>query len=443
MNFYRILKEGEGTTVEFNESMGENVFKTVSAFSNTDGGILFCGISDKGDILGFDCSQKPVRIITNKILDKMGIHPNISCFEFDGKKVLRIDVEKSYNPISYNGKYYKRVGTTTTGMLGDELRDFFLKESNWDGLTNDYSLDEIDEEALRRFIRRAVSKGRLVADDAADLSDLLLKINLLVEGKLTNAAIVLFGKDPQKYFTNALVRVLKFKNGVSISDRRVKGNLFRQAEEAEEAIKNSLNVKFEIKGKLTRDEVWDYPLDAIREALINSIVHRDYFKYGIQTQIKIFDDKIWFFNPGELFGGMTIEKLTQLHPSSTRNPLIAEMFFKAGLVEVHGSGIRQMMKSLKNAGLPEPDFKEEFAGFSVYMMKNVYTKEYLESIGLNRSQIQAVSYMQEHGSLTMSDFLRISPGISERTLRRYLVDLLDKKLIIAVGEKKGRKYELL
>ena len=97
MNFYRILKEGEGTTVEFNESMGENVFKTVSAFSNTDGGILFCGISDKGDILGFDCSQKPVRIITNKILDKMGIHPNISCFEFDGKKVLRIDVEKSSN----------------------------------------------------------------------------------------------------------------------------------------------------------------------------------------------------------------------------------------------------------------------------------------------------------------------------------------------------------
>jgi len=442
MNFSRILKEGEGTTVEFKESMRENGFKTVSAFSNTSGGTLFCGVSDKGDIVGFDCSEKPVRTITNKIMDKMGIHPSISCFEFEGKKILRINVEKSLNPISYNGKYYKRVGSTTTGILGDELRDFFLVGSNWDGLTNDYSLDEIDEDAVRRFIRRAVEKGRLVADDTADLSEILLKINLLVEGKLTNAAIVLFGKDPQKYFTNALVRVLKFKNEVSVSDRRVTGNLFRQAEEAEEAIKNSLNVKFEIKGKLTRDEIWDYPLEAIREALINSIVHRDYFKYGIQTQIKIFDDKIWFFNPGELFGGMTIEKLTQPHPSSTRNPLIAEMFFKAGLVEVHGSGIRQMMKSLKSAGLPEPDFKEEFAGFSVYMMKNVYDKEYLQSIGLNRSQIQAVSYIQEHGSLTMSDFLRISPGINERTLRRYLVDLVDKKLIIAVGEKKGRRYEL-
>jgi ATP-dependent DNA helicase RecG len=100
------------------------------------------------------------------------------------------------------------------------------------------------------------------------------------------------------------------------------------------------------------------------------------------------------------------------------------------------------MKSLKDAGLPEPEFKEEFAGFSVYMMKNVYDREYLENLGLNRSQIQAVFYMKEHGSLAMSDFARISPGINERTLRRYLADLVDKKLIIAIGEKKGRRYEL-
>jgi ATP-dependent DNA helicase RecG len=442
MNFNRILEEGEGTTVEFRESMGETGFKTISAFSNTHGGTLFCGISNTNNIVSFNCSEEPVRTINHKIINKMGIKPSISSFDWEGKKILRIDVDKSPNPISYNGKYYKRVGRTTTGILGDELRDLFLRGSNWDGMTNDYSLDEIDRESLLRFTRRAVSKGRLVADDTEDISEILHKLNLLVDSKLTNAAIVLFGRDPQKYFTNALVRVLKFKDEVSVSDRRVTGNLFQQVEEAGEAIKNSINVKFEIKGKLTRDEVWDYPLKAIREALINSIVHRDYFKYGIQTQIKIFDDKIWFFNPGELFGGMTIQKLKQLHPSSTRNPLIAEIFFKAGLVEVHGSGIHQIIKSLKNAGLPEPEFKEEFAGFSVYMMRNVYDKEYLVSLGLNRSQIQAVSYMQEHGSLTMSDFLRISPGINERTLRRYLADLVDKKLIMAIGEKKGRHYEL-
>lgn len=442
MNFNEILQEGEGITVEFRKSMDENGFKTVSAFSNTQGGTLLCGVSNTGDIAGFNCSDESVHTITNKIINKMGINPSISLLDWEGKKILRIDVDKSPNPISYNGKYYKRVQSETTGILYDELRDLFLRGSNWDGLTNEYGLDEIDTESLLRFTRRAVKKGRLVADDTEDISEILLKLNLLVDGKLTNAAILLFGRDPQKYFTNAMVRVLRLKDEVSVSDRRITGNLFQQVEEAGEAIKNSINVKFEIKGKLTREEVWDYPLKAIREALINSIVHRDYFKYGIQTQIKIFDDKIWFFNPGELFGGMTIQKLKQLHPSSTRNPLIAEIFFKAGLVEVHGSGIHQIMKSLKNAGLPEPEFKEEFAGFSVYMMKNVYDKEYLLSLGLNRSQIQAVSYMQEHGSLTMSDFLRISPGINERTLRRYLADLVDKKLILAIGEKKGRRYEL-
>jgi ATP-dependent DNA helicase RecG len=442
MNFSRILQDEKQNGVEFTESMNENAFCTISAFSNTDGGTLFCGVKSKRNVTGFDCSEKKIHLLTTKIIDKMGISPIITCFNWEDKTILRIDVKKSPNPISYNGRYYKRIHNKNTRISGDQLQEFFLTGTNWDGMTNDYSIEEIDEESLRKFTRKAVRRGRLIADDKEEVPEILLKLNLLVDGRLTNAAIILFGRDPQKYFTNALIRVLRFKDDVNIYDRRVTGNLFQQAEEAEEAIKNSINVKFEIKGKLTREEVWDYPLKAIREALINSIVHRDYFKFQVQTQIKIFDDQIWFFNPGELFGGLTIEKLQTPHPSSTRNPLIAEMFFKAGLVEVHGSGIPQMMKSLENAGLPEPDFKEEFAGFSVYLLKNVYDKEYLKSLGLNHSQIQAVSHIQEHGSLTMSDFLRISPGINERTLRRYLADLVDKKLIIAIGEKKGRKYEL-
>lgn len=442
MNFSRMLQEEKQNGVEFTESMDENVFSTISAFSNTDGGTLFYGVKNKKHITGFDCSDKNIQPLTTKIIDKMGITPTITCFNWEDKTILRIDVKKSPNPISYNGRYYKRIRNKNTRISGDQLKEFFLTGTNWDGMTNDYNIEEIDEESLRKFTKKAVRRGRLIADDKAEVPEILKKLNLLVDGRLTNAAIILFGRDPQKYFTNAMIRVLRFKDDINIYDRRVTGNLFQQAEEAEEAIKNSINVKFEIKGKLTREEVWDYPLKAIREALINSIVHRDYFKFQVQTQIKIFDDQIWFFNPGELFGGLTIEKLQIPHPSSTRNPLIAEMFFKAGLVEVHGSGIPQMMKSLKNAGLPEPDFKEEFAGFSVYMLKNVYDKEYLKSLGLNRSQIQAVSHIQEYGSLTMSDFLRISPGINERTLRRYLADLVDKKLIIAIGEKKGRRYEL-
>jgi ATP-dependent DNA helicase RecG len=441
MNFSKILGFGEGTTVEFKESMNEKGYKTISAFSNTDGGLLFCGVSDNGNIVGFDCSDEPVRNITTKIMHKMSIHPSVNCFEWDGKKILKIDIDKSMNPISYNGRYYKRVGSNTTKMLDDELKEFLLRGTNWDGLTGDYSLDEIDDETVKKFMRMAVNIGRL-PDDTDDVSEILLRLNLLIDDKLTNAAIILFGKNPQKYFINALVRVLRLKDDISISDRAITGNLFNQVEEAEQAIKNSINVKYEIKGKLTRDEIWEYPLEAIREALLNSIIHRDYFNYGVQTQIKIFDDYIWFFNTGGLFGGLTIDELKRPHPSKTRNPLIADVFSKAGLVEVYGSGIGRMLNSLNDTGLPEPEFSEEFGGFSLYMRKDIYDKEYLKGLGLNDSQIKVIFFLKEHKFITISDFSRISPDVNERTLRRYLSDLIDKDLIIPIGEKRGRKYEL-
>jgi ATP-dependent DNA helicase RecG len=443
MNFSSILKDGEGTNVEFKEVMNENGYKTISAFSNTTGGSLFCGVTDDGDIVGFDCSDEPVRTITNRIVDKMGIHPVMSCFEWEGKTILMIEVEKSSNPISFNGKYYKRVGTTTTGILGDELREFFLRGSNWDGLTNDYSLDEIDEESVKKFVASAVKTGRMPADETDDISEILLRLNLLIDGKLTNAAIILFGKNPQKYFTNALVRVIKFKDDISISDRIIKGNLFNQVKEAEQAIKNLIYVEYKIKDELTREDIWDYPLDAIREALLNSIVHRDYFKYVIQTQIKISEDQIWFFNPGGLFGGLTVEELKLPHPSHTRNPLIADIFSKSGLVEVYGSGIGRMLNSLKEVGLPEPDFKEEFGGFSLYMFKD-YHEDSLRGLGLNERQIKAMVYLYKEGSISTNEYSQlIIPMKSVGTLKRDLNDLVSKNLVEKVGPKKTRRYELI
>lgn len=279
-------------------------------------------------------------------------------------------------------------------------------------------------------------------DGITDISEILTTLDLLIDDKLTNAALILFGKNPQKYFTNAVVRVLKYKNDISISDSTVKGNLFKQIEEAEKAIKNSINVVYKIEGKLTREETWDYPLDSLREALANSITHRDYFNYGIQTQIKIHEDYIWFFNPGGLFGGMTIEKLKLPHPSATRNPLIADIFFRAGIVEVQGSGMKRMLTSLKEAGLPEPNFIEEFDGFSVYMFKG-YTEEMLKEIGLNERQIKAMSHISKKGSISIKEYLELIPEKSRGTLKRDLSDLVDRKLVKPVGAQKNRKYELV
>jgi len=347
MSISKIIKNGENTTVEFKESMNDSAYKTISAFANTEGGILLCGVSDDGDIVGAECSDQVIRNIIDRIAN-MEIYPSISPIEEKGEKILEIGIEKSYRPISYRGRYYKRVGNTTREMQGEELITFFQQWSSWDTLTGDYNINEIDKETFNKFIRLAVNSGRLPEDKNESLIETLRRLRLIKDEKLTNAAIMLFGKNPQKYFINAVVRVGKFKDEITIvGDTLVEGNLFQQVEMAEKAIKSNINVRYEIEG-LVRKDIWDYPLEAIREALMNAIVHRDYFKNNVQIQIKIFDDRIWVFNIGGLPAGITIEQLKDVHTSVPRNSLIVHVFYLAGLIEELGSGIKRMMNSLNN-----------------------------------------------------------------------------------------------
>jgi len=445
MNIDEILKSTENNTVEFKEEINESTFKTISAFANKDGGIIYIGISDKKEIKGFEYTNSMLGDLTNKIVNMLGVHPQIDYIKVNKKDVLQIKIKKSTLPVSYKGKYYTRVGNTTREMQGEELRSFFIKGTNWDGLTGNYSTDEIDTETVRKFMRMASRNGRLkTADENEDIKTILKKLKLILNGKLTNGAIMLFGKNPQKYFINALVRVGRFKDETTIiGDRRIEGNLFKQIEEAEEAIKNFINVRYEITGEqLTRKNIWDYPLEAIREALLNAVIHRDYFKYNVQTQIKIFNDWIWFFNIGGLPEGITLEQLKTTHPSVARNPLIVHTFYLAGLIEEYGSGIGRIMGSLKEANLPEPEFKEEFAGFSLYMRKDYYTEERLKEIGLNERQIKAVTYVKEKGQITNKEYQKCC-NTSNRTATRDLSDLVSKQIFTQVGVTgKGTVYIL-
>lgn len=442
MNLNEIMKIEESSTIEFKELVNDSVFKSLSAFSNTNGGLLYIGISDQKEVMGFDCSNRSIEEMTSRIINKLGIHPQIDCIEVNGKHVLKVEVKKSTLPISYEGRYYKRVGNTTREMQGEELRTFFTKGNNWDGLTGDYSLEEIDAETVRKFVRMAVISGRLrKTDEEDDIKTTLEKLKLIIDGKLTNGAIMLFGKQPQNRFINAVVRIGKFKDETTIiGDRYIEGNLFKQVEEALESIKNFINVRYEITGeKLTRENIWDYPLEAIRESLLNSVIHRDYFRYNVQTQIKVFDDKIWFFNIGGLPEGITLKQLKSPHPSVARNPLIVHVFYLAGLIEEYGSGIGRILKSTNEAGIPEPEFKEEFGGFSVYLRKEAISEEELRKTGLNERQVKAVMYVKEKGKITNKEYR----GMFDITDRMALIDLSDicaKNIFERIG-KTGRNIE--
>jgi len=437
------ISNNESQTIELKKKYGDKTLQTLSAFANTEGGAVIIGVNDDKSIIGIDYTNKDIEKFTEQIVNKLGVHPRIRIKDVSGKPVLIIEVQKSNIPISLDGKYYKRVGNTTREMKAEELKDFFIKDSNWDSLTNDYSISEIDNNTVKRFITMAIKAGRLKTfDEKENTIHILERLKLIINGKLTNAAILLFGKEPQKYFINANVRVLRLKDDIiSIGDRLIEGNLFNQAEEAEEAIKNFINVRYEITGKLQRDSIWDYPLDSVREMLLNALIHRDYFKHNVQTQIKIFDDYFWCNNVGGLPQGITLEQLKSVHRSVPRNPLIMDIFYRAGLVEEYGSGTERMIRGCIESNLPEPEFKEEFGGFSVYFRKDNYTPEKLKKLGLNERQVKAVLYLKEKGKIANKDY-QVLNNTTRETSKRDLEDLRNKGILNRFGVGRNINYKL-
>jgi len=433
----------ETQNIEYKERFNDRVLETLCGLANTKGGTLYIGISDNGQVVGVNVNNEIIRTLTEKITSKLGIHPEIKVENREGKNIIKISLKSSQIPISFNGKYYERVGNTTREMSTTRLKEFLLKGTNWDGLINEKAdFDEIDEETVRLFIRKARDIGRLTMfEEKSNIKTIFEHLRLSTKGKLTNAGLILFGKGPQKYFINATLRIVRLKNQTTIiGDQLISGNLLKQVYGGEEAIKNFINVKYEIRG-IERKEIWDYPLTAIREALMNALIHRDYFKSNVQTQVKIFDDYIWFYNIGGLPEGITLEDLKRPHSSVPRNPLIVHIFYLVGLIEEVGSGIGRIIDSLKSQRLPEPEFKEEMGGFSVRFYKDIYTEENLKKIGLNERQIKAVMYVKEKGRITNKGYQEIN-AVSNKTAYFELSDLIKRGIFVNIGSGRMLAYTM-
>jgi len=433
----------ETENMEFKEKWTDDSLKTICAFANTSGGELIIGVSDKGKIVGVKDTEKLIRDLPNKIRDKLKITPSISVEEKEGKEILHIKIFPSSIPVSYEGKFYIRSGSTTQELKDTELAYFLLEKmgKTWDSLSSGFDISEIDFSTIEMF--KNLAKNRIPSIKEFDsVEKIFLNLKLFDENKkITNAGILLFGKEPQKRFISATVRVGRFKNSTHIVDTVViEGNLFKQVEEVMNAIKKHLNVKFEIKG-VARQDVWDYPLGALREAVINALIHRDYLSPA-EIQIKIYDDRIWIWNPGKLPPQIKLEELKKEHSSYPRNPLIANAFYLAGFIERWGSGTERMVQLCMEQGLPEPEYKEEFGGFSVYFYKDIYTEENLRKMGLNERQIRAVMYVKQKGKITNKEYQMIN-GIKERMATLELNQLVERGIFRRVGTTgKGTFYAI-
>jgi len=431
----------ESQNIEFKKNWRDEYLKTVCAFANSSGGMFYLGVANDGSPVGLKNIENLMESLPHKIKNHLNIIPSVKVENIEGKNVLKIEVGPSDVPISYKGRFYIRSGSTTQEVSGTELIRFIMKRQklSWDILPSEAGLEDVDRETVEEF--KQMAKRRLSISDRDSVRKILENLELLQNGKLTNAGILLFGKNPQRYIISSVARVGRFKSPIDILDTvEVKENLFKQVEGLMEAIKKHLNVRFEIKG-LERKDMWDYPLEAVREACINALIHRDYMDTA-DIQIKIYDDHIWFWNPGKLPEGITVEMLRGEHLSKPRNKLLAMVFYYAGLIEKWGTGTKRMVELCKTQGLPEPEFKEFGYGFSVIFWKDIYNETHLRKLGLNERQIKAVMYVKEKGWITVSEFKSLVPDVAEKTLYRELKDLVEKKVLVEKGEKKGRKYVL-
>ena len=360
--------------LELKESFGVECIETACAFTNAQGGFIVIGVDNDGNPSKHQLRGEGLRDYENKI--STATEPSVAVdaekVEFRGREVVVLRViENPLKPVAYKGRCYIRKGSVNHQMTPTEIAECHLKST---GASMDAvfvpgaTKDDLDMEAVRKYMRRSVEKKRRSYSEDEDPWEVLLKLEWVKsETEITRAAYLMFAKDTQRKFSQAIVHSGAFRaDGALIVDALdSKGNIQDQIDDAMAFIKRNIHCALVITpGKVDHDPMWDYPLEAVRETLANALCHRDYgAPYDIQ--VKIFEDSLCISSPGQLPFDMPMEFLMKpTHPSRPRNKIIAQAFFDMGIIERYGSGIKRIKGDCDKNGNPYPEWNDRYGEFA-------------------------------------------------------------------------------
>jgi len=454
------MKFEESETLEFKKStseLKEAVISIGAILNKHQKGKLYFGIKNDGTVIGQGIGKKTLRDISKTISDHIEpkIYPKINKEKIKDKDCVVIEFSGNNIPYYAYGRAYKRVADEDRLMSAKEVEKLILEKNKdklmWDKeICKDASLDDIDKEKVKWFLRKAKEERNFDIDPRTSVKEALKRLRLIKSEKLTNAAILLFGKDPQKFFLQARIRCARFKGTTAvdfIDMKLIDENIIGQLDKAENFILSHIKKAAKIV-MFKREEAWEYPPDALREAIVNALCHRDYSISG-NIKIAIFDDRIEISNPGQLPEPLTPSMLKKKHDSILRNPLIANSFFLIRNVEQWGKGTNKIVKWCVEHGLKEPDFEEIGGGFEVtfYAPEDILKlipekgKIDLKGLGLNERQISALAVMVNEGKkFTNKEYCSLF-NVSRQTATRDLSYLVDKNMILEKGKGRGVYYE--
>lgn len=445
-----MISKGESQKIEFKESLKlkDEIGKVTSAFANTNPGKIFIGIKDSGEIIGVQIGKRTLENLANYLKRNTDpqIYPLMNVEIIKGKELVVVDVKESKEkPVFFKGTAYKRIGRSSHELVSSEIRKL-AKESGyektyWDEqICERATVKDIDTERMKWFLQKAKTKRNYPLDEDTPLTDALIHLDLLGDEKLTNAALLLFGKNPQSFFLQAEVKCLHF-HGTEVGKpfgtyHIYKSSIFQQVDNALDFVLARLKRPVIAEpGKPTTKRPYEIPEFVVREALVNATAHRDYYSTA-SVQVMVFADRVEIWNPGHLPAQLTLDDLKKSHPSIPLNPLIAESLYLTKYIEKAGSGTIEMIKQCRENSLPEPEFEQKMGSFITTIWRDVYTDKYLGRFELNERQRRTIKYMKQHVRITSGEYQKMF-NVSRQTVNRDTSKLIDYGLI----ERKGRGKE--
>lgn len=426
----------ENQNIEYKEGWRDEYIKWICGFANSKGGDMFIGVDDKGNVVGIQNAKKLSEDLPNKIKDILGILVDIDILEEKEKTYIKINVDAYPYPVSYKGNYYIRIGATNQELKGAPLDKFLLQKRGlkWDGTPEPYTkLENLSEQSFDIFKNRASETQRVDENIQKYSNDEVLdKLNLYMpNGMLKKAAVLLFHPRPDKIFTGASIKIGFFRTDDDLAYQdEILGSLFEQVDKVMDLLQTKyLSAKIEYQG-LQRKETLPIPIEALREAVLNAIIHKDYSS-GIPIQISVYDNKLMIWNEGELPQDWTVAKLKIKHPSRPYNPDIANAFFRAGLIESWGRGTIKIINEMRKAQLPAPNFKYDDSGFYIIF-----------SFGKVDLEKQILDLISENTKITVVKLAEILET-NDKKIKRTLKELQDKKLLERIGTNRSGEWKIL